>query len=231
MGLFLLEEGSFHSREYRLRIRDPGKGPTCVCVEIGFGSMPTEFPDDETVDELLRLAGVSSDRSGARRWLESALVAAGGKPDPRRVPQLHPAKHNAPLDEIERASNRLIAALKKLRSHPHAEKASGGSSIRTRLRNEFEIASVIPTLAMIRDAARNARIGRLVGHETSEIPPTAPSRSARPLEGTSYPVHLCAEGEPSLSLRRNRESSTPSERGKRGYARCGAAILACEASD
>ena len=42
--------------------------------------MPTEFPVDETIDELLRLAGVSTDRSGARRWLESALVAARGKP-------------------------------------------------------------------------------------------------------------------------------------------------------
>jgi hypothetical protein len=40
--------------------------------------MPTEFPDDGTIDELLRLAGVSTDRSAARRWLESALVAARG---------------------------------------------------------------------------------------------------------------------------------------------------------
>ena len=80
--------------------------------------MPTEFPDDGTIDELLRLAGVSTERSAARRWLESALVAARGTPEPRLVPQPSPAKHNAPLDEIERASNRLIAALKQLRSHP-----------------------------------------------------------------------------------------------------------------
>ena len=123
--------------------------------------MPTEFPDDETIDELLRLAGVSTDRSGARRWLESALVAARGKPEPRLVPQLSPAKHNAPLDEIERASNRLIAALKQLRSHPHAYASFWRfAAFGPVYANEFERAGVIPTLATIRDAARNARIGR-----------------------------------------------------------------------
>ena len=123
--------------------------------------MPTEFPDDETIDELLRLVGVSTDRSGARRWLESALVAARGKPEPRLVPQLSPAKHNAPLDEIERASNRLIAALKQLRSHPHAYASFWRfAAFGPVYANEFERAGVIPTLATIRDAARNARIGR-----------------------------------------------------------------------
>ena len=123
--------------------------------------MPTEFPDDETIDELLRLAGVSTDRSGARRWLESALVAARGKPEPRLVPQPSPAKRNAPLDEIERASNRLIAALKQLRRHPYAYASFWRfAAFGPVYANEFERAGVIPTLATIRDAARNARIGR-----------------------------------------------------------------------
>src|SRR6476660_2902839 len=89
--------------------------------------MPTEFPLDETIDELLRLAGVSTERSAARRWLESALVAARGTLEPRlvatgatRVAQPSPAKHNAPLDKIDRASDRLIAALEQLRRHPYA---------------------------------------------------------------------------------------------------------------
>ena len=47
--------------------------------------MPTEFPDDGTIDELLRLAGVSTERSAARRWLESALAAARGTPERRLV--------------------------------------------------------------------------------------------------------------------------------------------------
>ena len=64
-----------------------------------------------------------------------------------------------------------------------------------------------------------------------EIPPTAPTHPARSLEGAPYPVHLCAEGELSLSLRGNRDGPAPSERGKRGYAHCGAIFLACEASD
>jgi ribosome-associated protein YbcJ (S4-like RNA binding protein) len=46
--------------------------------------MPTEFLDDGTIDKLLRLADVSTERSAARGWLESALVAARGTPEPRR---------------------------------------------------------------------------------------------------------------------------------------------------
>jgi hypothetical protein len=122
--------------------------------------MPTEFPDDGTIDELLRLAGVSIKRSAARCWLESALAAARGTLEPRLVPQPSPAKHNAPLDKIERASDRLIAALKQLRGHPHAYAsfwrfaAFGPVYV-----NEFERA-VIPTLTHIRDAAREARVSR-----------------------------------------------------------------------
>jgi hypothetical protein len=130
--------------------------------------MPTEFPDDGTIDELLSLAGVSTEHSAARRWLESALAAARGALEPRlvatgatRIPQPSPAKHNAPLDEIERASNRLIAALKQLRRHPHAYAsfwrfaAFGPVYV-----SEFERAGVIPTLTHIRDAAREARVSR-----------------------------------------------------------------------
>ena len=119
--------------------------------------MPTEFPDDATIDELLRLAGVSTERSAARCWLESALAAARGTPEPRLVPQPSPAKHNAPLDKIDRASDRLIAALKQLRSHPHAYASfwrfAAFGPVYT---GKFERAAVIPTLTNIRDAARAA---------------------------------------------------------------------------
>ena len=124
----------------------------------GLSLMPTEFPDDGTIDELLRLAGVSTERSAARRWLGSALAAARGTPE-RLLPQPSPAKHNAPLDKIERASDRLIAALKQLKSHPHAYAsfwrfaAFGPVYI-----GDFERAGVIPTLTNIRDAAREARV-------------------------------------------------------------------------
>jgi hypothetical protein len=123
--------------------------------------MPTEFPDDGTIVELLRLAGVSTERSAARRWLESALAAARGAPERRLIPQPSPAKHNAPLDEIVRASDRPIAALKQLRNHPHAYAsfwrfaAFGPVYV-----SEFERAGVIPTLTNIRDAAREARLSR-----------------------------------------------------------------------
>ena len=102
--------------------------------------------------------------SAARRWLESALAAARGTLEPRLGAspyQPSPAKHNAPLDKIERASDRLIAALKQLRGHPHAYAsfwrfaAFGPVYV-----NEFERAGVIPTLTNIRDAAREARVSR-----------------------------------------------------------------------
>jgi hypothetical protein len=88
-------------------------------------------------------------------------VAARGTFEPRLIPQPSPAKHNAPLDAIDRASDRLIAALKQLRSHPHAYAsfwrfaAFGPVYV-----NEFERAGVIPTLTHIRDAAREARVSR-----------------------------------------------------------------------
>jgi predicted nucleic acid-binding protein len=128
--------------------------------------MPTEFFDDATIDELLSLAGVSTEHSAARRWLKSALAAARGTLEPRlvvtgatHVPQPSPAKHNAPLDKIERA--RLIAALEQLRRHPYAHasfwrfEAFGPVNA-----NEFERADVIPTLTNIRDAARKARVSK-----------------------------------------------------------------------
>ena len=50
-----------------------------VRAEIEFEpDMPTEFPDEGTIDELLGLAGVSLEHSAARGWLESALTAARG---------------------------------------------------------------------------------------------------------------------------------------------------------
>ena len=138
--------------------REPDPG---CASKLDLSLMPTEFPDEGTIDELLRLAGVSTKRSAARRWLENALVAARGTPEPRLVPQPSPAKHNASLDKIERASDRLITALKRLRNHPHAHAsfwrfaAFGPVYV-----NEFERAGVIPTLTHIRDAAREARITR-----------------------------------------------------------------------
>jgi hypothetical protein len=129
--------------------------------------MPTEFSDDGTIDELLSLAGVSAGHSAARRWLESALAAARGALEPRlvatgatRVPQPSPAKHNAPLDKIERASDRLIAALEQLRRHPYAHVSFWRFAAFGPAASELERAGVIPTLTNIRAAARKARISR-----------------------------------------------------------------------
>jgi hypothetical protein len=128
--------------------------------------MPTESPSDTTLDELLRLAGVSTEDSAARRWLESALAAARAAVEPQlaaigatRVPQPSPAQHNTPLEKIERTSDQLIAALEQLRYQPYAHASfwryNGFGPVYA---SEFERAGVIPTLTKIRDAARKARV-------------------------------------------------------------------------
>ena len=123
--------------------------------------MPNDFRDDRTIDALLRLATVSTERPAARRWLESALAAARGTFEPRHIPQPTPAKHNAPLDKIEQACEQLIADLTQPTRHPHAYASFWRfAAFGPVYENEFERAGVIPTLAMIRDAARSARIRR-----------------------------------------------------------------------
>jgi hypothetical protein len=140
-----------------------------MSAESNLSLMPTQFPDDGTIDELLRLAGVSTEYSAARRWLASALAAPRGTLEPRLVatgatpiPQPSPAKHNAPLDKLERASDRLIAALEQLRHHPHAHASFWRfAAFGPVYASEFERAGVIPTLTNIRDAARNARVSKI----------------------------------------------------------------------
>ena len=107
--------------------------------------MPTGFLDDG-IKELLRLAGVSTeDRDTA--LLESALVAARSTIDPRRVPRPSPAKHNAPLEKIERASKRLISLLEKLRRHPYAHRSFWSfAAFGPVYDSKFERAGVMPTL-------------------------------------------------------------------------------------
>jgi hypothetical protein len=130
--------------------------------------MPTKFADDGTIDELLRLAGVSTEASAARCWLKSALAAARGQLERRlaatgatRVPLPSPAKHNAPLDKVERATDRLIAALEELRRHPHAHASFWRfEAFGPVYASELERADAIPTLTNIRDAARKARVSR-----------------------------------------------------------------------
>ncbi len=131
--------------------------------------MSNDLRDNKTIDALLRLASVSTERPAARRWLESALVAARGTFEPRllatgakRIPQPTPAKHNAPLDKIEHACDQLVAALTQPTRHPHAYASFWRfTTFGPVYENEFERAGVIPTLAMIRDAARSARIRRI----------------------------------------------------------------------
>ena len=66
-----------------------------------------------------------------------------------------------PIDKIDRASDRLIAALEQLRRHPYAHASFWRfEAFRPVYASEFERADVIATLTNIRDAARKARVSR-----------------------------------------------------------------------
>jgi hypothetical protein len=133
--------------------------------------LPTESADDATLDELLPLAHVSYEAVAARRWLEDALRSARATratlesqlaaTTAIRTPKPPPAKHNAPLMEIEEAAGRLIAALEQLRRHPYAH---GGfwrfKAFGSVYASGFERAGVMPTLTNVRAAAHTAQIRR-----------------------------------------------------------------------
>jgi hypothetical protein len=122
--------------------------------------MPADASEDP-INELLRLAGVSTDNCAARRWIETALDAARGTPGAIRVSQPSPAKHNAPLDKIEQASDKLITALKQLELHPYAQASFWRFlAFGPVYAGEFERPGVMRTLANIRDAAREGRVSR-----------------------------------------------------------------------
>ena len=120
---------------------------------------PSRLPDDPLIDELLGLARVSIADSAARRWIGDALAAARATAASKSRPS--PAEHNAPLATIERATDRLIAALDELRSHPHAHgnfwRFAAFGPIRA---SKVERADVMSALKNIRHAARNARVRR-----------------------------------------------------------------------
>jgi hypothetical protein len=121
--------------------------------------MPTGFLDDGAINELLRLADISTEDAASRRGLESALVAAHSTMDPRRVPRPYPAKHNAPLEKIERASKRLITTLEQLRRHPYAHQSFWSfAAFGPVCANEFERAGFMPTLTTVREAARKGQV-------------------------------------------------------------------------
>ena len=114
----------------------------------------------EIIDELLVLARVSTADAGARRWMGDALAAA------RTIaviePQTSPAKHNAPLDKIERSARALILALTQLRGHAHAHRDfwrfSGFGPVSA---DKFESFDFKSSLTKIWRAAHNAHVRRI----------------------------------------------------------------------
>jgi hypothetical protein len=122
--------------------------------------MPAELPDDPTINELLGLAGVSTADPAARRWLGDALAAA--RATATGEPRPSPAKHNAPLDTIKRATDRLIAALDRLRRHPHAYESFWSYAAFGPIRaDKLERADVMSSLKNVRHAAQKMRMSKI----------------------------------------------------------------------
>jgi hypothetical protein len=122
--------------------------------------MPARPPDDRTIDKLLELANASTADPAARRWIGDALAAA--QAIAACEPRPSPAKHNAPLDAIEGATDRLIATLDELRRHPLAHagfwRFAAFGPVRA---SGFESAGVTSTLKKIREAARKGRLSTI----------------------------------------------------------------------
>ena len=136
--------------------------------------MSSRRDDDELIDELLRLAGVSTENSGARSWLETGLAAARSIGE--AAPPPTPAKHNAPLDKVARASDRLVVALEQLRSHQYAYASFWRFTAFGPVYNsEFERRGVISILMDVRNAARQG--AGTPNRPTKKFPQTAYRRS------------------------------------------------------
>lgn len=120
--------------------------------------MPARQSDDETINELMELAGVSAADHKARGWIGSALAASRALA--AQEPRPSPAKHNAPLNAIERAADRLTTALIALRRHhPQAHGDFWRSATLGPVRDgNFEAPAVMATVKNIRRAACRARI-------------------------------------------------------------------------
>lgn len=120
---------------------------------------PVALVPDQTIDELLCLAGVSPANTSARSWITDALLAARAFAAADPLPL--PAKHNAPLDRIIRDTDRLVASLKGLRGHLYAHRDFWRYAAFGPVHNDkFERAGVMPTLKNIRQAASSARVSK-----------------------------------------------------------------------
>jgi hypothetical protein len=123
------------------------------------GNTPVAPVTDQTIDELLRLGGVSPANTSARSWISDALIAARGFAAADPLPL--PAKHNAPLDRIMRDTDRLVASLGQLKNHPSAHGNFWRYAAFGPVHNDkFERAGVMPTLKNIRQAASSSRVSK-----------------------------------------------------------------------
>ena len=112
------------------------------------------------IDALLTTARVPTPNAAARRWLRDALETArsihAGAASPR------PAEHNAPLDAVRKAADRLSAALARLKNHPHSHRNFWRHAAFGPIRGDiFERPDVLATVEAIARAAREGRLRRI----------------------------------------------------------------------
>ena len=123
--------------------------------------MSSRRDDDELIDELLRWLAfqlrIPRRGVGSRRPNCSLSNLKQQRPP---ASSTSPAKHNAPLDKIERASDRLSRPSSSCDSPVRSCKLLEVHSLRTGLQQRVRAAWCHGTLTNIRDAARKARVSR-----------------------------------------------------------------------
>jgi hypothetical protein len=139
---------------------------------------------EKQLKELLELAEVRWSNTGARSWLQSALLAAGAlNPTKKKEGQRPlPTDHSERMADIARAASKLNRELVRLRSHPYSW-AAFWRAVETRLKN---ISVIMDEEDFSRYRARSGRLDdrtclATLGHLASAAEAAKESRMGRPL--------------------------------------------------
>jgi hypothetical protein len=117
---------------------------------------------EDSVSNLLKLAGVSPSERQAAAWLREAIT--GARPNRRAIRRPHPFDHNVLLADIEKSAKRLITQIERLRRSPFSQHTFWRSKAfgpvyydRVEIR---EVLSTLETILLAADMAKDRRQGR-----------------------------------------------------------------------
>jgi hypothetical protein len=135
---------------------------------VQFGAMDSVRPRTtmtsastaSSIEELLRVAGVSPSNTKAAAWLGDAIEGAASF---YRIAKQRPlvADHNARLADIEKSAKELIKRIERLRRHPVSARAFWYSGAFGPVHNNrVEVREVLSTLETVVSASGTGKVGR-----------------------------------------------------------------------